>query len=170
MTQTFKKSLEDIAFELRGIKHVLSSMWHSRYKNDETDQVSPEFFADEYISTEECARRLGVTDQTIRNWILAGRHEPDKGWTQGIHYVVINPLKKKQIIRIPWNHLILSYAKGDKPTLRSFDKGGALYQDHRSQKIAYVPDPTKPRIDMEDEETEENSWQEIVFPIFQSVK
>ena len=41
MTQTFKKSLEDIAFELRGIKHVISSMWHSRYKNDETDQVSP---------------------------------------------------------------------------------------------------------------------------------
>jgi hypothetical protein len=52
--------------------------------------------------------------------------------------------------------LILSYAKGDKPTLRSFDKGMGLYQDHRSQKIAYVPDPTKPRIDMEDEETEEN--------------
>ena len=66
--------------------------------------------------------------------------------------------------------MILSYAKGDKPTLRSFDKGMELYQDHRSQKIAYVPDPTKPRIDMEDEETEENPWQEIVFPISQSVK
>ena len=82
MTQPLRKTLEDIAFELRGIKHVLSSMWHSRYKNDDTDQVSPEFFADEYISTEECARRLGVTDQTIRNWILVGRKEPDKGWIQ----------------------------------------------------------------------------------------
>jgi hypothetical protein len=96
------------------------------------------------FSTEECARRLGVTDQTIRNWILAGRHEPDKGWTQGIHYVVINPLKKKQIIRIPWNHLVLSYAKGDKPTLRSFDKGMELYQDHRSPEncLMYLIQPS----------------------------
>ena len=152
MTQSFKKSLEDIAFELRGIKHVLSSMWHSRYKNDETDQVSPEFFADEYISTEECARRLGVTDQTIRNWILVGRKEPDKGWIQGVHYIMINPLIKKPIIRIPWNRLILSYAKGDAPTLRSFDKGMALYQDHRSSKMDHIPDPTKPRIGMNEEE------------------
>jgi hypothetical protein len=43
MTQPLRKTLEDMAFELRGIKHVLSSMWHSRYKNDDTDQVSPEF-------------------------------------------------------------------------------------------------------------------------------
>lgn len=157
MTQTFKKSLEDIAFELRGIKHVLSSMWHSRYKNEETDQVSPEFFADEYISTEECARRLGVTDQTIRNWILVGRNEPEKGWTQGVHYIMINPLKKKPIIRIPWNHLILSYSKGEAPTLRSFDKHGTLYQDRRSKKPQYIPDPTKPRIDMEEEEEGEKA-------------
>lgn len=157
MNNTFRKSLEDISYELRGIKHVLSSMWYSRYKNDETDQVSPEFFADEYISTEECARRLGVTDQTIRNWILVGRNEPDKGWTQGVHYIMINPLKKKQIIRIPWNRLILSYAKGSEPTLRSFDKGMELYRDHRSQKISHIPDPTKPRIDMDDEEIEEDS-------------
>jgi hypothetical protein len=157
MTQAFKKSLEDVAFELRGIKHVLASMWHSRYKNEDTDQVSPEFFADEYISTEECARRLGVTDQTIRNWILVGRHEPDKGWTQGVHYIMINPLKKKQIIRIPWNHLILSYSKGSAPTLRSFDKGMDLYQDHRSKKTAHIPDPTKPRIDMEEDDDEEGT-------------
>jgi hypothetical protein len=157
MNNTFRKSLEEISYELRGIKHVLSSMWYSCYKNDETDQVSPEFFADEYISTEECARRLGVTDQTIRNWILVGRNEPDKGWTQGVHYIMINPLKKKQIIRIPWNRLILSYAKGSEPTLRSFDKGMELYQDHRSQKIVHIPDPTKPRIDMDDEEIEEDS-------------
>jgi len=155
MTTPLKKNLEDIAFELRGIKHVLSSMWHSRYRNEDTDQVSPEFFADEYISTEECARRLGVTDQTIRNWILVGRKEPDKGWIQGVHYIMINPLSKKQIIRIPWNHLILSYSKGAEPTLRSFDKGHPLYEDRRSKKSAHIPDPTKPRIDMEDEEDEE---------------
>ena len=152
MTTPLKKSLEDIGFELRGMKHVLSSMWHSRYRNEDTDQVSPEFFADEYISTEECARRLGVTDQTIRNWILVGRKEPDKGWIQGVHYIMINPLSKKQLIRIPWNHLILSYSKGQEPTLRSFDKGHPLYEDRRSKKSAHIPDPTKPRIDMEDEE------------------
>ena len=155
MTQALKKSLEDIAFELRGIKHVLASMWHSRYKNEDTDQVSPEFFADEYISTEECARRLGVTDQTIRNWILVGRKEPEKGWIQGIHYITINPLSKKQIIRIPWNRLILSYSKGKEPTLRTFDKASALYLDHRGKKADHIPDPTKPRIDMEDDDDQE---------------
>lgn len=156
MDSEFKKSVEDIAYELKGIKHVLSSIWYARYNNDETDQVSPEFFADEYISTEECARRLGVTDQTIRNWILAGRNQPDKGWTQGVHYILINPLTKKQIIRIPWNRLILSYAKGEKVTLRSFDRRIPLYQDHRSKRNIYEPDPTKPRIDMDDEETQED--------------
>jgi len=52
--------------------------------------------------------------------------------------------------------LILSYSKGDEPTLRSFDKGGALYQDHRTKKSAHIPDPTKPRIDMDEEEVAEN--------------
>ena len=68
---------------------------------------------------------------------------------------MINPLSKKQIIRIPWNHLILSYSKGQEPTLRSFYKGHALYQDHRGKKADHIPDPTKPRIDMEDDENEE---------------
>jgi hypothetical protein len=151
MSQPLTKTLEDIAFELRGIKHVLASMWSARYQNSETDQVSPEFFADEYISTEECARRLGVTDQTIRNWILVGRKEPDKGWTQGVHYIMINPLTKKQIVRIPWNRLILSYCKGKEPTLRSFDKGQELYQENRRKKMSHIPDPTKPDVDEEEE-------------------
>ena len=57
------KSLDVIAGELKGIRNILASMWHSRYSNDESDMVSPEIYADEYISTEECAKRLGVTDQ-----------------------------------------------------------------------------------------------------------
>ena len=39
--------------------------------------------------------------------------------------------------------------------MRSFDKGHALYQDHRGKKADHIPDPTKPRIDMEDDENEE---------------
>ena len=84
------KDLQAIAAELKGIRNILASMWHSRYSNKETDQVSPEIYADEYISTEECAKRLGVTDQTIRNWILQGKKKQPgqrfKGWTQG--YIV----------------------------------------------------------------------------------
>ena len=54
--------MSDIAAELKGIRNILASMWHSRYRDGDTDQVSPEIYADEYISTEECARRLAVSD------------------------------------------------------------------------------------------------------------
>jgi hypothetical protein len=158
MAQALKKNLEELVFELRGIKHILGSIWHSRYQSENTDQVSPEVFADEYISTEECARRLAITDQTIRNWILVGRKEPEKGWVQGIHYIMVNPVGKKQIIRIPWNRLILSYCKSEDPTLRTFDsQGRALYGRDREERPVYIPDPTKPRIDMEEEGEEENT-------------
>ena len=107
MNYGLRKGLEDIAAELKGIRSVLACMWHSRYKNAETDLINPEVFADEYISTEECARRLGVSDQTIRNWILTGKKRPQHGWVYGIHYININPTNaNKQIIRIPWNNLI----------------------------------------------------------------
>ena len=69
MKYGLRKSLEDIAYELKGIKNILGSMWHSRYSNGETDVLNPQAFADEYISTEECGKRLGVSDQTIRNWM-----------------------------------------------------------------------------------------------------
>ena len=112
MKYGLRKSLEDIAYELKGIKNILGSMWHSRYKDGETDALNPEAFADEYISTEECGRRLGVSDQTIRNWIAIGRKTPDKGWVEGIHYVNISPdHTKKAVLRIPWNQLVQSFAK-----------------------------------------------------------
>ena len=56
-----EKSLASVSTELKGIKNILSAMWHSRYNDGTTDRVSPEFLADEYISTEECAKRLGLT-------------------------------------------------------------------------------------------------------------
>jgi hypothetical protein len=119
-----RKGLEDVAHELKGIRNILASMWHSRYQNEETDRLNPEAFADEYISTEECARRLDVSDQTIRNWITIGRHNPKSGWIEGIHYVNISPnINKKATIRIPWNHLIRSFAKNRKAESADFHKG-----------------------------------------------
>lgn len=140
--------LSDIAAELKGIRNILASMWHSRYQDGETDQVSPEIYADEYISTEECARRLAVSDQTIRNWILQGKKGNGYGWTQGVHYITIPVGPRKQIIRIPWNHLILSFCKGEEITLRSFDdRGKKLYDRNTRPHIDNVPDPSVPDTD-----------------------
>ena len=131
------KELSVIAGELKGIRNILASMWHSRYNNKETDQFSPEIYADEYISTEECAKRLGVTDQTIRNWILQGKkkNKTDNfmGWVQGVHYIVIPAGKTKQLVRIPWNQLILSFHKGPDASLRTFDKGLSMYKRTRTE-------------------------------------
>jgi hypothetical protein len=120
MNYGIRKGLEDIAAELKGIRNILASMWHSRYSEGETDRLNPEAYADEYISTEECARRLGVSDQTLRNWMAIGRKSPDKGWVEGLHYVNASPNpNKKAIIRIPWNNLVRSFAKN--PELASED-------------------------------------------------
>lgn len=130
MKYGLRKSLEDIAYELKGIKNILGSMWHSRYKNGETDALNPEAFADEYISTEECGRRLGVSDQTIRNWIAIGRKNPDKGWVEGIHYVNVSPdVHRKAVLRIPWNRLIQSFAKNEELDLRNLRDGYNQYQN-----------------------------------------
>jgi hypothetical protein len=112
MQYGIRKGFEDVSHELKGIKNILASMWHSRYADGETNVLNPEAYADEYISTEECGRRLGVSDQTVRNWIAIGRKAPEKGWVEGIHYVNVSPdHKRKALIRIPWNQLIQSFAK-----------------------------------------------------------
>jgi len=130
MKYGLRKSLEDIAYELKGIKNILGSMWHSRYKNGETDALNPEAFADEYISTEECGRRLGISDQTIRNWIAIGRKTPDKGWVEGIHYVNVSPdVHRKAVLRIPWNRLIQSFAKNEELDLRNLRDTYRQYQN-----------------------------------------
>jgi len=140
------KALASVTAELRGIRNILSSMWHSRYQNDETDLVSPEVYSDEYISTEECARRLNVTDQTIRNWILQGKKKKDFGWQQGIHYIVMPVGTHKKMIRIPWNQLILSYRKGEDVNLRTFDAPNTidLYKTSSRKDLDNVPNPSVP--------------------------
>lgn len=123
MKYGLRKGLEDIAFELKGIRNVLSSMWHSRYSTGETDALNPEAYADEYITTEECGRRIGVSDQTIRNWIAIGKRNPEKGWVEGIHFVNVSPDPgRKAMLRIPWNQLVQSFSKTKK--LESSDLRG----------------------------------------------
>lgn len=122
--------MEDIAFELKGIKNILGSMWHSRYSNGEIDTLNPEAYADEYISTEECGKRLGVSDQTIRNWIAIGRRDPNKGWKEGIHFVNVSPdPNRKAVLRVPWNQLVQSFSKNR--DLESRDLRGK--GDHENQ-------------------------------------
>jgi hypothetical protein len=130
MAYGLRKGLEDIAHELKGIRNILASMWHSRYENEETDVLNPEAYADEYISTEECAKRLNVSDQTLRNWMAIGRKTPDKGWVEGIHYINACPNpSKKAIIRIPWNNLVRSFAKNRDLGSHDYQRGsGKLYQ------------------------------------------
>jgi hypothetical protein len=157
MNYGLRKGLEDIASELKGIRNILATMWHSRYKDGETDLISPEVYADEYISTEECARRLGISDQTIRNWILAGKKQPHKGWVYGIHYINIEAtVGRKQLIRIPWNQLIQSFTRNPEVTQATFTRHGkALYDNSmREEKDSHIPDPSVPDVIDEDEDLE----------------
>ncbi len=111
MQYGIRKGLEDVAHELKAIKNALNSIWHSQ-QGDNPQELSPELFTDEYISTEECARRLQVSDQTIRNRIAIGSKHPDKCWQAGVPYVNVRPEeKKKALIRVPWNRLVQSFAK-----------------------------------------------------------
>lgn len=137
-------SLDALTTEIKGIKHILSSLWHSKYFNGETDQVSPEFYADEYISTAECAKRLNVSEQTIRNWILAGKSKNPKScnqWIQGIHYVLIPTGPRRTLVRIAWNNLIAQFTKGPEANLRTFDPAAPMYQNKSREHWSNVPIP-----------------------------
>ena len=99
MKYGIRKGLEDIAWELKGIKNTLSAIWHSRYQDGQTDVLDPAAFSDEYISTEECAKRLGISDQTIRNWMALGRKVLIKdGLKESIMSMLLQILQKKQLL------------------------------------------------------------------------
>jgi hypothetical protein len=123
-----RKGLEDIAWELKGIKNILASFWQSQ--QDVNSSLNPQAFSDEYISTEECARRLGVSDQTIRNWMAVGRKDPTRGWKEGLHYVNVCPDEgRKAVIRIPWNHLVQSFSRNKPLQLSDYRKDkSTMYQ------------------------------------------
>lgn len=142
MSYGIRKGLEDVAHELKGIRNILASIWALQEGADEKGSTNPEVYADEYISTEECARRLSVTDQTIRNWIAIGKKDKTgKGWIEGIHYVNINPgYAQRNRLRVPWNQLIRSFAKNGELSLKQYkDKGSdRLYQVNKHSIDAYL--------------------------------
>jgi hypothetical protein len=121
MTYGIRKGLEDVAHELKGIRSILASLWALQDGASDKKTPNPEMYADEYISTEECARRLSVSDQTIRNWISTGKNKTGKGgWIEGMHYVNVNPgVNTKASIRIPWNTLVRSFSKN--PSIKTDD-------------------------------------------------
>lgn len=125
MKYGIRKGLEDIAFELKGIRHVLLNMWALQEGESDSPHINPCVYADEYISSEECAKRLGISDQTIRNWIAMGKvKDKPGGWVEGIHYVNINPgANKKGILRIPWNLLVRTFAKNPGLAVRDYKDG-----------------------------------------------
>jgi hypothetical protein len=132
MMTGIRKAIEDVAHELKGIKNILNSLWFEKTKDDKTISLCPDAYADEYVSTEECGRRLNVSDQTIRNWIAVGRNKADKGWKEGIHYINIAPDPgKKAIIRIPWNQLIQSFSKNKKIESSDFFKSALYKSSHK---------------------------------------
>jgi len=49
-----RKGLEDIAYELKGIRDVMLAIWQVKYGEADVDCLNPDAYADEYISTEEC--------------------------------------------------------------------------------------------------------------------
>lgn len=129
------ENLKDIVHELKGIRTILGSMWHSRYKTEETDRMNPEAYAEEYISTEECGKRLGISDQTIRNWIAKAKTHKDKGWIEGIHYVNICPhASGKPVIRIPWNELVRSFAKNKETNITDL-RERRMYQPQNTSRL-----------------------------------
>ena len=141
MNYGIRKGLEDVAHELKGIRNILASIWTLQEGAGEKGSPNPELYADEYISTEECARRLSVSDQTIRNWIAVGRKDKTgKGWIEGIHYVNVSPnphMRSK--LRVPWNQLVRSFAQNSaiKTTDYTF-KSSLPYQPNKYSIDTYL--------------------------------
>jgi hypothetical protein len=155
MSYGIRKGLEDVAQELKGIRNILSSMWALQKGADDKGATNPEVYADEYISTDECARRLSVSDQTIRNWIAIGKNSTRMGgWVEGIHYVNIDPgTNRKSKIRVPWNHLVRSFAKNPETALSNYKE-----TDHSSYRVnKYSIDAYLNELEQSQDAEEENT-------------
>jgi len=109
MSEGIVSAIDRLTKEVSTINRTLLAIW-SLIDGEETAHV-PAGIADEYISIDECARRLDVTTQTVRNWITLGK-KGSLGWIEGVHYIILpsgqssNLKKSKTHIRIPWNTII----------------------------------------------------------------
>lgn len=155
MNYGIRKGLEDVAHELKGIRNILASIWTLQEGAGEKGSPNPELYADEYISTEECARRLSVSDQTIRNWIAMGRKDKTgKGWIEGIHYVNVSPNPNtRSKLRVPWNQLVRSFSQNSGIRTKDYTfKSDAAYKQNKYSIDAYLASLEKNE-DAEDNDT-----------------
>ncbi len=142
-----RKSIEGVEYELKGIKHILSAILMNGFTTEDKHETSPDIYTDEFISVEECAKRLSVSEQTIRNWIIKGKRLPEEGWVQGVHYVQISQKHERIIIRIPWNRLVCSFSKNKEVSVKDF----AAKKSPRSERkqLFYEPDTSVPDDNLE---------------------
>lgn len=109
MSDTVSSAIDRLTKEISGVNRTLLAIWSLIQNND--SGLLPCGLDTEYITIEECARRLDVSERIIRNWILQGKKNP-AGWIQGVHYILLpsgnttGPLSSKPTVRIPWNTLI----------------------------------------------------------------
>lgn len=109
MDDSIATAITELSKEVSAINRTLLAIW-SLISPSPHGQL-PLAVDTEYITIEECARRLEISEQTIRNWIVKGKKDPD-GWVQGVHYITIPDSKgkgrtlRRQTVRIPWNTLI----------------------------------------------------------------
>lgn len=128
MLESVSASIDRLSKEVASVNRTLLAIW-SLISNEESGLL-PFGLDTEYISIEECAQRLDVSERTIRNWILQGKKNP-AGWIQGVHYITLpsgntsGPLTSKATIRIPWNTLIkdiVLHKQDQKATLKNIQE------------------------------------------------
>lgn len=139
--QSIIECLESIAYELKAIKLLMGATWREKYIDDGTSRgITPELFTEEFITIEECAKRLNMSEEKIQELILLGNRYPERGWTMGIHYIIVPTEAKKTVFRIPWNSLVASFAKTDKNLdINSFAKTPRLKYGSKRAVLENVP-------------------------------
>lgn len=153
--KTIANVLETINGELKAIKHLLAATWREKYLDEMSPRgLTPELFTEEFITVEECAKRLNILEKQIEEFIIVGKRFPDKGWVLGVHYIII-PHKSKDIVRIPWNSLILSFAKANKyPDVNTFVKNKKPKYSSKRKVLENIPGIGEPPPKAEKEEIE----------------
>jgi hypothetical protein len=109
MSEGIVSAIDRLSKEVATLNRTMLAIW-SLIDDEETAHI-PAGLADEYISIDECARRLDVTEQTVRNWITQGK-KGGLGWVEGVHYIILPSggggvsKRTRSHVRIPWNTVI----------------------------------------------------------------
>jgi predicted transcriptional regulator len=141
MSEGLVSAVDRLTKEVSTINRTLLAIW-SLIDNEETAHV-PTAITDEYVSIDECARRLDVTEQTIRNWITQGK-TGGAGWIEGVHYIILpsgrSKSTRKNLIRIPWNTVIqdMVIRKQDRKLSLKDIQYVLAPRDHRNTKDNFI--------------------------------